>query len=142
MACIGRNQSPLFKLIQHKIVVFGEVYVLFILILYLNTTRRLLLSLKRDIAGYRRRTAREPSAICIRVGLRFVLYASLNGLTPVPVWSRRPVFRSTLFPQVEQKKKYCWNIKLSYEVIRCVKLRPSIVMLVQQVKRSKHTLTL
>jgi hypothetical protein len=29
MARIGRNQSPLFKLVKHMIVVFGEVYILF-----------------------------------------------------------------------------------------------------------------
>ena len=29
MACIGRNWSPLFKLIKYKIVVFDEVYILF-----------------------------------------------------------------------------------------------------------------
>ena len=29
MACIGRNYSPLFKLIKHKIVVFDDVYILF-----------------------------------------------------------------------------------------------------------------
>jgi hypothetical protein len=28
LACIGRNLSPLFKLIKYKIVVFEEVYVL------------------------------------------------------------------------------------------------------------------
>ena len=28
MACIGRNQSSLFKLIKYKIVVFDEVYIL------------------------------------------------------------------------------------------------------------------
>ena len=29
MACIGRNWSPLFKLIKYKIVVFDEMYILF-----------------------------------------------------------------------------------------------------------------
>ena len=29
MACIGRNKSPLFKLIKYKVVVFDEVYILF-----------------------------------------------------------------------------------------------------------------
>ena len=29
MACVGRNSSPLFKLITHKTVVFDEVYMLF-----------------------------------------------------------------------------------------------------------------
>ena len=29
MACIGRNSSQLFKLINHKIVVLDEVYILF-----------------------------------------------------------------------------------------------------------------
>jgi hypothetical protein len=29
MACVGRNQSPLFKLIKYKIVVFDEIYILF-----------------------------------------------------------------------------------------------------------------
>ena len=29
MACIYRNWSPLFKLINHKIVVFDEVHILF-----------------------------------------------------------------------------------------------------------------
>jgi len=28
-ACVGRNWSPLFKLIKYKIVVFDEVYILF-----------------------------------------------------------------------------------------------------------------
>ena len=29
MACIYRNQSPLFKLLNYKTVVFDEVYILF-----------------------------------------------------------------------------------------------------------------
>ena len=29
MACIGRNWSPLFKLVKYKRVVFDEVYILF-----------------------------------------------------------------------------------------------------------------
>jgi hypothetical protein len=29
MACIGRNQSPLFKLTKHKTVVFDELHILF-----------------------------------------------------------------------------------------------------------------
>jgi len=29
MVCIGRNQSPLFKLIKHKIFVSDKVYILF-----------------------------------------------------------------------------------------------------------------
>jgi len=37
MTSIGRNFSPLFELIKH-IVGFDEVYIYFILILYLNTT--------------------------------------------------------------------------------------------------------
>jgi len=44
MACIDRNYLPLFKLIEHKIVVFDEVHThYFILILYLNTTGHRLL---------------------------------------------------------------------------------------------------
>jgi hypothetical protein len=39
MACLGRNLSPLFKLIKYKIVVFDEVYILFHfnIILKINT---------------------------------------------------------------------------------------------------------
>jgi len=29
MPCLGRNYSPLYKLIKYKIVVFDEVYILF-----------------------------------------------------------------------------------------------------------------
>jgi hypothetical protein len=29
MACIGRNVSPLFKLLKYKVAVFDEVYILF-----------------------------------------------------------------------------------------------------------------
>jgi len=44
MACIGRNYSPLFKLIDRKIVVFNDVHILFHFDIIINTKRCPLLS--------------------------------------------------------------------------------------------------
>ena len=38
MACIGQNQSPLFKLIKYKIAIFYEIYILFHFNIILSTT--------------------------------------------------------------------------------------------------------
>ena len=38
MAYLGRNLSPIFKLIEYKVVVFDEMYILFLFNIILNTT--------------------------------------------------------------------------------------------------------